>query len=267
MGRTLPIQIDKGIGDPVVLIHGLGNNHKSWTYVLENFDYKRNRVIAMDLLGFGDADKPEDCEYTPSNHADVVIATLDKMKIKNALISGHSMGCIVAIEIAKKRPDLVSKLILLGLPLFRKLPKKYDSFKFWQKEDLYSKIFRIISRKKDMTLAAANGVVQFLPLIKGMEVTEDTWPAFKKSLRNTIIQTDTYKTLSQLETETVLIYGVLDLFVIKKNILSVAKANKEFITAESAVGPHEITPVHGKTIAKMLQKESGDESALVAERA
>lgn len=253
MKTTLPIQVNKGAGDPIVLIHGLGNNYKSWTYVLENLDYTRNLVIAMDLLGFGDADKPTDCDYTVVDHADAVIATLDELGVKDALVSGHSMGCLVAAEIARQRPDIAANLVLLGDPLFKHVPRRYDRFKFWQKEDLYSKIFRIISTQKDMTLAAANGVVQFLPLIKGMEVTEETWPAFKKSLRNTIIQTQSYQDLIALRTPTLMLYGVLDLFVIKRNLKSAARHNKKFITLETALGPHEITPVHGKSIAKLLQ--------------
>lgn len=253
MKTTLPVHVNKGTGNPIVLIHGLGNNYKSWTYVLENIDYTRNQVIAMDLLGFGDADKPTDCDYTTIDHANAVIATLDELGVKNALVSGHSMGCLVAAEVARQRPDITKNLVLLGDPLFKHLPRRYDRFKFWQKEDLYSKIFRIISTQKDMTLAAANGVVQFLPLIKGMEVTEETWPAFKKSLRNTIIQTQSYKDLVKLETPTLMLYGVLDLFVIKRNLKSAARHNKKFITLETALGPHEITPVHGKSLAKLLQ--------------
>ena len=255
MSYILPTKVNKGTGDPIVLIHGLGNNFKSWTYILENIDYNRNKVVTFDLLGFGDAEKPSDCDYSVSDHADAVIATLDELEVKNAVIAGHSMGCLVAVEVSQKRPDLVKKLVLLGAPIFKKLPGKYDRFKFWKKEDFYSKMFRIISQQKDLTLAAANGVVQFLPLIKGMEITDETWPAFKKSLRNTIMQTKTYQDLLKIEIPTLMLVGVLDLFIIKKNLKIVARRNKKFITLESAIGPHEITPVHGKTLAELLQKQ------------
>jgi len=255
MSYTLPVHIDKGTGEPIVLIHGLGNNYRSWTYILENIDYSRNRVIAFDLLGFGDAEKPVDCEYTVSDHADAVIATLNQLDVKDAVIAGHSMGCLVAVEVAEKSSSSVKRLVLLGAPLFKKLPGRYDRFKFWKKEDLYSKMFRMISRQKDMTLAAANGVVQFLPLIKGMEITEETWPAFKKSLRNTIIQTKTYQDLLTIEIPTLMLSGILDLFIIKKNLKKAAKRNSKYITLESAIGPHEITPVHGKSLAELLQNQ------------
>ena len=256
MNVILPIQVDKGSGNPIILIHGLGNNYRSWTYVLKHIDYTKNRVIALDLLGFGEADKPSECDYTTQDHADAIIRTLDSLGVTNALLAGHSMGCLIAAEVARQRPDLVSQLILLGDPLFKRLPGKYSSFKFWRKEDFYSKLFRLLSQQKDLTLAAANGVVQFMPLIKGMEVTEETWPAFKKSLKNTIMQTKSYNDLIKLQTPTLLLYGKLDLFVIKKNLKAVARHNKKFVTCNSALGPHEITPIHGKTIAQLLQEKS-----------
>lgn len=254
MKYKLPIKIDKGSGDPIVLIHGLGNNHKSWTYVLENIDYTKNRVIAFDLLGFGEADKPDTIDYSVSDHAEAVINTLDELSLKAVVISGHSMGSLVAIELAKKRPDLANNLVLLGAPLFKRMPGKFSRFRFWRREDMYSKIFRLIASKKDMTLTAANGVSQFMPLVKGMEITEETWSPFKRSLRNTIMQTQSYADLIKLKTPTHLLYGHLDFFVIKKNLATAAKKNRQYITEDTALGPHEITPVHGKSIAKLLQK-------------
>ena len=256
MAHKLPIQINKGSGDTIVLIHGLGNNYRSWTYVLENINFKKNKVIAIDLLGFGDADKPRNCQYTVSDHAVAVIETLDSLQIKGAVISGHSMGCLVATEVARQRPDLAKKLVLLGAPLFKKMPGKYSRFRFWKTEDVYSKLFRLISTQKDMTLTAANGVVQFLPLIKGMEITKETWPAFKKSLRNTIMQTKSYFDLIDIRIPTHLIYGHLDLFVIKKNLKTIARKNKQFVTYDAGLGPHEITPINGKSVAELLQESS-----------
>ena len=254
MTKTLPVRLQKGTGDPIVLLHGLGNSFKSWTYAIDNFDYSKNQIIALDLLGFGDAPKPSSVEYTVVDHADAVIQTLDKMGVTSAVIAGHSMGCLVATEVAVQRPDIAKKLVLLGAPLFNRLPRKRDRFKFWKREDFYSKLFRIISTQKDLTLTAANAVVKFLPLVKGMEVNEDTWPAFKKSLRNTIMQTKTFYDLTTIKTPTQLVYGKLDLFVIKSNLKKVAHRNRKFVTYESALGPHEITPIHGKSVATLLQK-------------
>ena len=116
---VLPVQLDKGSGTPLVLLHGLGNSHTSWEFVLEHLDYTKWRVITLDLLGFGDAPKPQ-VAYTPEDHADSVLATLDKLGIKKAVFAGHSMGCIIAISIAARFPERASHIVLLGAPLYKK---------------------------------------------------------------------------------------------------------------------------------------------------
>ena len=65
--QLLPVKIDRGDGPAVVLLHGLGNNHKSWSFVLKHLG-SSVRVIVPDLLGFGDAPKPN-AEYSPADHA------------------------------------------------------------------------------------------------------------------------------------------------------------------------------------------------------
>ena len=253
MTYQLPLKISKGEGAPIVLLHGLGNNHKSWTHVLKAMDFKKNKVYVYDLLGFGDAPKPTTIDYSLDDHADAVIAAMDKANITQALVAGHSMGCLVAAAVATKRPDLVANLVLLGAPTFRHMPRNIDRLKFWKKEDIYSKVFRFIRNNPDLTVAAATGVDTFLPMIKGMEVTEDTWPAFQKSLKNTIMTKRSFKELSVITVPTLIVYGYLDLFVIKSNLKSLARRNKKFVTYRAMLGPHEITPIHGKQAAELLQ--------------
>ena len=73
----LPVRVDKGTGPTIVLLHGLGNNYKSWTFALKHLDYTKERVVALDLLGFGDAPKPKNHRYTKEDHAKAVIDTHD----------------------------------------------------------------------------------------------------------------------------------------------------------------------------------------------
>ena len=124
MTHILPVKFDKGTGTPLVLLHGLGTNHKSWQFVLKHIDYTKHRIVALALLGFGDAPKPKNVTYIPQDHVDAIIATLDKLGIKKAAFAGHSMGCIIAIELAATHPDRVTSLLLLGAPLYASAPKR-----------------------------------------------------------------------------------------------------------------------------------------------
>jgi pimeloyl-ACP methyl ester carboxylesterase len=250
---VLPIQVDRGSGRAIVLLHGLGNNFRSWTYVLEHLDDEQ-RVVAIDLLGFGDAPKPA-VDYTPVEHATSVIETLDSLGLSEVVLAGHSMGCLVAATVADLRPDLVSRLVLLGAPTFKRIQRRRRLRHFRLAEDRYSTIFNLISESPDLTIAAAGALETFAPLVKGMEITEETWPAFRSSLQHTIMQTQTYRVLRGIRTPTLLVYGRLDVFVIKRNLKVIARRNRRFVRYDTMLGPHEITPIHGAKIAELLVAE------------
>lgn len=251
MSQTLPLQVNKGTGQPVVLLHGLGTNYKSWTYVTRNLDYKRLHIFAFDLLGFGDAPKP-DAKYTVKDHAEAVIKAMDKQGVKDAIVAGHSMGCLVALEVARQRPDLVKQLVLLGAPLYKVIPKK----RWWKRllhiEGVYFTIFNFLKDNPELTITAAKSADKFLPLVRGMEITEETWEPFRRSLTNTVMQTEPFKTACSIRTPTFMVYGLLDVFVSKGNLKKVARHNKRYMRLRTMLGPHEITPLQGKKIARLV---------------
>jgi pimeloyl-ACP methyl ester carboxylesterase len=249
----LPLKVEKGQGQTLVLLHGLGNNYKSWTYLLEKIDLKRFRVLVPDLLGFGDAPKP-DVAYTVQDHANAVIDMLDQQGITDAFIAGHSMGCLVAIEVAHKRPDLAKQLILLGAPLFKRMPKRRSWKKFLHVEGTYFTIFNLLKDNPELTITAAKSADTLLPFLHGMEITEETWVPFRRSLTKTIMQTDSYHTVSALKVPTLMVYGVLDFFVSKSNLKKAARKNRQYVKVATMMGPHEITPFQGKRIARVLKK-------------
>lgn len=247
------VMIDKGSGNPIVLLHGLGTNHKSWTYVLKELDYTTHRIIALDLLGFGNAPKPKDSTYSLDEHASAVIAALDSLGIEQATIAGHSMGCTVAITIASNFPKRVKRLILLGAPLYTRMPRARLRIWFWRPENAYAVIFKALAQNPDITIAAAKSLKVIAPLVKGMEITAKTWPAFRASLRECIVQTQSYTDAVRIKIPTLLVYGRLDVFVLKRTLQRVRRKNRQYVRYMTMVGPHEITPLHGKKIADLVQ--------------
>lgn len=250
---TLPVHLDKGTGTPLVLLHGLGNNHKSWSYVLDHIDYTKWRVIALDLLGFGDAPKP-DVTYSPKDQAEAVIATLDTLNIKKAVFAGHSMGCLVAIEIAQLWPSRAKKLVLLGAPLYKSVPRGGWWRKITRAEGLYFSLFEIVKKNPDAVQAGGKIADELVPFAKGMEITEKTWPAYKKSLEYTIMQDKSYKYATKLSVPTLFVNGLLDFFIIRRNIRSLRRVNKQHIKIKRTLGPHELTPRQGRLIARIIDR-------------
>lgn len=249
--QVLPVKIDRGTGAPVLLLHGLGNNHSSWGFVLEHLDYSRQRIIAVDLLGFGDAPKP-DVQYSLKDHSDAVAATLQKLELEKIVVAGHSMGCNIALDLADRHPELVSKLVLFGAPLYRRAPRGGKLRGLLRTEGLYFSIFELVQRSPNAIQAGGQLAEEYVPFVKGMEITEETWPAYRKSLENTIMQFDSYRQACELAIPAIFVNGIFDFFIIRGNTRRVHLKNRRYVRIKRTRGPHELTPAQGKVAARVI---------------
>jgi pimeloyl-ACP methyl ester carboxylesterase len=102
---------DKGVGTPLILLHGFSSSTYSWKDVFEPLA-KNYRVIAVDLKGFGFSGKP-DGDYTRRAQAILVAHLLDYLKIDKAWLVGNSMGGEVSLNFALQNPQRVAGLILI----------------------------------------------------------------------------------------------------------------------------------------------------------
>lgn len=102
-----------GQGEPVICIHGLGGTKASFLTTIAALSGER-KVIAMDLPGFGDSEKPLGADYDAPYFAEAVVGLLDGLGIEKAHLVGNSMGGRVAIEVGLLHPDRVRSLVLLA---------------------------------------------------------------------------------------------------------------------------------------------------------
>jgi pimeloyl-ACP methyl ester carboxylesterase len=103
-----------GSGDrPVVLIHGLLMNRHMFERLGPILAERGNRVIALDLLGHGRSDRPEDLQrYSMPLFAYQVNALLEHLEIDSAVVGGTSLGANVTLEAAVRFPDRVRALFI-----------------------------------------------------------------------------------------------------------------------------------------------------------
>jgi pimeloyl-ACP methyl ester carboxylesterase len=105
-----------GTGEPVLLIHGFGASSYSWRHVIEPLAQK-NRVITIDLKGFGDSPKPRDDAYSVYEQARLVRNFILENDLKNLHIVGHSYGggvaLAVSIYLSASNPGLQKSLVLI----------------------------------------------------------------------------------------------------------------------------------------------------------
>jgi pimeloyl-ACP methyl ester carboxylesterase len=139
-----------GAGEPLVLLHGLGESHIGWRPVIDALAREYD-VLAIDLPGFGRSPAlPTDVSPTAANLAAAIVHTLEELGIKDYHVAGYSLGARVAIQLAESKR--VRSLIAiapdgLGTPV----------------ERLQGFVALIAGRTVAMTLAPAVGLLSSTP--------------------------------------------------------------------------------------------------------
>jgi pimeloyl-ACP methyl ester carboxylesterase len=100
-----------GSGQAILCIHGITANCRCWETLADSLtpDY---RVIAMDLRGRGQSDKPS-AGYALEYHLEDINRLLDDLALDRVVIMGHSLGAFIGLAFAAGYPKRVERLILV----------------------------------------------------------------------------------------------------------------------------------------------------------
>ncbi|WP_046730378.1 alpha/beta fold hydrolase [Streptomyces humi] len=111
-----------------VYVHGLGAASTVYhAHIAARSELVGRRSLFVDLPGHGISDRPAGFGYTLEDHADALAAALDEAGVTGAELIAHSMGGSVAVVLAHRRPELVSKLVLTEANLDAHPPKSAGS--------------------------------------------------------------------------------------------------------------------------------------------
>lgn len=210
----LAVASDTGSGQLVILLHGIGRTGQIWRHVTDLLATESYRLVALDLLGFGASPKPEWPLYDIDDHAQAVIASIEGLKPdRPAVLVGHSMGCLVAVRVARRRPDLVRHLVLYQMPLYEGLPQKR---RYRAQLAVYNRLYtRILRFKPQFEPENVRLVERVAQRIAGFEVDKETWQPFVKSLQNSIMSQTAAQDIKHISAPMDVIYGSYDMFVIR----------------------------------------------------
>ena len=103
---------DDGHGEVLLLIHGMAGSSATWRAVLPQLS-KKFRVVAPDLLGHGESDKPRG-DYSLGAFAVSLRDFLDELGIGQATVVGQSLGGGVAMQFLYQHPDYCRRLVLIS---------------------------------------------------------------------------------------------------------------------------------------------------------
>lgn len=103
--------LDAGEGAPVILLHGFPETSYGWRHQIPALA-KKYRVIAPDLRGYGETDKPF-IGYDKRNMANDIRELMRALNIDKVALVGHDRGARVATRFAKDHPEAVDRLVVM----------------------------------------------------------------------------------------------------------------------------------------------------------
>lgn len=104
---------EQGEGPAVLLLHGWPTSSYLWRDVMPPIA-AANRVVAVDLPGFGASSKPLDADYGFDFHANVLDRFLAELEIEQVALGVHDLGGPIGLDWARRNPDRVTALALLN---------------------------------------------------------------------------------------------------------------------------------------------------------
>lgn len=234
---------DHGNGSPVVLLHGFLSTKTYWHKLIELLS-ANHRVIAIDLLGFGDSPKPRKSKYDYHDHVKSIHATVKHAGVTEpATFIGHSMGSLLALRYANEYKDEVSKLILTNLPVMRSIEEV--------KEAIFkpSLIIRLgLSRSSHRLTWAFARLIYRLGLFPAQVATDlmgtadfifrHTARSRFNSFHNVIAQAKIEADLAGIEVQTTILQGIYDRGVYLDNLVKHIRLSDQTSVKTFATGHH-----------------------------
>lgn len=128
---------DAGAGPAILLIHGIPTSSLLWREIVPALA-RNHRVIAPDMLNYGQSDKPDHADVSIAAQARLMVGVLDALGIGRADVVAHDIGGGVAQIIAVNHPERVKKLVLSNAVCFDSWP--IPEFKPLQEPDAEAKM-------------------------------------------------------------------------------------------------------------------------------
>ncbi|WP_199184008.1 alpha/beta fold hydrolase [Cryobacterium sp. Y57] len=96
----LHVATDAGTGPVVLLVHGIASSSITFYEVIPLLT-PNHRVIAVDILGFGQSPAPIGCQYRLDDHVGALAATIRSLKLREPFVLvGHSLGSLISTRYA-----------------------------------------------------------------------------------------------------------------------------------------------------------------------
>ncbi len=232
------------------MLHGIASSSVTFERLVPLVE-PYHRVIAVDLLGFGESPAPPESEYTVEQHTASLARSIRKLRLREPFVLvGHSMGALIASRYAATHPSKVRKLVLVSPPLY--LPTiAIGSPGDRTTMGLYFRLYEFLRENKEFTIRAAAGLARLSPIKNLLDVSERNWRAFVLSLQNSIESQTTLADLATVQAPIELIYGSLDPLLATVGI-KIAEQLRHVTVHRVDRGDHVIRPRMARVVATAI---------------
>ena len=246
----LHVATDEGEGPVVILVHGIASSSITFQELVPRLS-DTHRVIAVDILGFGESPPPANATYSIDEHADALYATIRSLRLTAPFVLvGHSLGSLISARYAADHPESVAKLVLVSPPVYLD-PKSFGAARDRTAMDVYLKVYEFLRANQRFTMRAAKGLDRLSPIRNVLQVSEDNWQAFTLSLQNAIESQTTVADIARVRVPVEIVYGKLDPFLMPGGIQIVAQMRHVTVHKVDA-SDHLLRKRLAKAVAKVV---------------
>lgn len=239
------------IGDgpqDVVLLHGIASDRSFWQPLINLLEPDKYRIITPDLLGHGQSPRPGWANYSTDDQALALRRILKRLRVRHAIIVGHSMGSLVATRLAYKSPDNCEHLILYEPPLFSRIPE-FSSKR--RRRDFYYHLYDRIAANPKGRYTITKLISRLAKNWQSYLASDQTWVPMGRSLRNNIMEAGRLEELKGIAIETDIVHGRLDVVVPTRGLKKNLKANQN-IRFHKTIEGHKLTDKSAKFLASLI---------------
>lgn len=255
--HTYEFQSPKKPKATFVFIHGIGNTLHSWDDVVAGMP-RNVRIIGIDLLGFGDSPKPTWAMYDAKTQARSIGITLLGLRLaQQPIIVGHSLGALVAVEVAKRYRLLVRSLVLCSPPFYK--PETQAVGLKRTTDDILRELYRTAKKHPERLVKLSPLAVKLGLANKSFNVSQDNLTSYFAALESSIINQTSLQDIAKMQIPIDIFYGFFDPVVVKKHITRLASEH-ENITANRLMAGHEVIGSYAKKLGTYLSELSFDKN-------
>lgn len=234
----------------MLFIHGIGSSGSAWQEIIEGLP-SHIRVITIDLLGFGDSPRPAWATYNARTQARSVFKTVLRQGLSGRLIVvGHSLGALVAIELAKRYPYLLRALIICSPPFY----DQYDKKTLLPKSDkILRSLYQSALKRPDQLVKLSAYALRYGLVHPTFNLTNENIHGYMSALESIILNQSSLQDAYSLRVPTTIIRGSFDPLVIGKHVKNLAKHNPE-VELRTIIAGHDITGRYVPAITQAIEQ-------------